>query len=217
MQEGRPKSPLSAMLPLLLMMMMVLIMFQFMSIIGPAVNFILAPAIGFNGKYPILTILLAALLMAGIGGIIRFFSTDLKHAAKSKQIMTAFNKEMREARMTHDMSKLKKLNKALPEIQEMQQEAAGGGGMKTMLLTMLPSFLIFIWLFWYFTGGVSYAYFDVPWASHVGLSDSFGTGICMFPAWLLVFFPMSLPLGALITKVFSLVGTSKWWESRHKK
>jgi uncharacterized membrane protein (DUF106 family) len=105
----------------------------------------------------------------------------------------------------------------------MQQEAAGGGGMKMMIWSLLLTIPIFFWMFWYFgtaeTGGaeqLSYAYFDVPWASHVGLSEHFGQGCCMMPAWLLVFFPISISLGALITKVFSLVGTSKRWESRHK-
>jgi uncharacterized membrane protein (DUF106 family) len=85
-----------------------------------------------------------------------------------------------------------------------------------MLITISLSIPIFIWLFWYFSGGVAYAYFDVPWASHVDLNQLFGASICQFPAWILVFFPLSFPLGALITKVFSLAGTSKWWESRHK-
>ncbi|HIH97852.1 MAG TPA: DUF106 domain-containing protein [Thermoplasmata archaeon] len=223
MQEGKPKGPMSAMLPLMVVMILVLVLFQFINIIGPAINLILGPIIGFDGRYPLLTCLIAALLMAGLGGIIRFFSTDLKQSAQSKRVMQAFQKEMREAKMTHDMSKIKKLNKAMPEIQGMQQEsmASSGGGTKTMVLSMAITIPIFMWLLWYIgmygMETFSYVYFDVPWASHVALDAQFGAGPCAFPAWLIVFLPLSIALGGSITKIFSLIGLSDWWTSKHKK
>jgi uncharacterized membrane protein (DUF106 family) len=234
-QQGAA-NPMKAMLPLLVSLMVIMIMWPFMGPIGNAVNYVLGPVIGFGGRYPLLTILLAAIIMSFITNLVRFFSTDLIRSGKAREIMRAYNLEMREAKMTHDMSRLKKLYRSGPEIQKMQQEMMGqaGGGTITTVLSMMLSIPIFLWLFWFFGNPLvvgmdthlAYPYFDVPWGSHIPVHSSvteyvsmpgFMQSCCGWPTWLLVFIPLSFGFGTGINKVFNLISTTKWWQERKSK
>ena len=85
------------------------------SAFGTAVGYGLEPS-GLFRPSPIVTLVLVGLLMAGLTILVRHFFTDYVEQARSQKIVTAFNKELREARKENNSFKTKKLMAEQPKI-----------------------------------------------------------------------------------------------------
>ena len=77
--------------------------------LGGLVGLALEPIIGLDGTAPVLTLVLAGIIMTGLTTILRHFFTDYVAQAKSQKIVSAFNKEFRQANLENNLYKIKKL------------------------------------------------------------------------------------------------------------
>ena len=64
--------------------------------LGALVGLFMEPIIGFHGKYPLITLFLASIIMAAFSTTVTMWHTDLVEQARVQKIMSAFNKELRE-------------------------------------------------------------------------------------------------------------------------
>jgi uncharacterized membrane protein (DUF106 family) len=151
------------------------------------VGWILDPLIGFNGTYPILTLLCAGIIMTGISTLLRHFNTDWVETARSQKIMGVFNKELRKAQMNQNANKIKKLKEIQPEMMQKQMKTSKSQ-MKLMPVTMLIVIPIFAWIGWYFIPGLSSKIISVPWAFNVSL-----TSVTVLWHWILLYSMFSIP------------------------
>ena len=89
------------------MMLLMLLMFIMLFIFGDpnirvwiaiTLHSIFYPVIGFNGNFPILTIILAGVIVVFLSSFFQNLFMDWKKMAKAKQITKAFQDEIRKAR-----------------------------------------------------------------------------------------------------------------------
>jgi len=158
----------STMLLLLLFMVMILfIMPTIGPILGVYFGYALEPAIGFGGKFPVMTLFFSGLIVVTLSSLLTNFFTDWKKMGESQEIQKAFQKEMMGARKKGDTNKIKKLTKMQPEIMKRQTEASGGM-MKPMIFLIIFIFPIFMWLRG-FLAELPYYSFSAPWTNNVSL------------------------------------------------
>ncbi len=164
--------------------------------LGQAVGFVLMPLIGFNHQFPIPTLFLAGVIMTGLTVVLRHFFTDYVGMAESQKITTAFNKELRQARVENNKYKLKKLTDMQPQILKRSMDMSSAQ-MKLMPLTMLAVIPIFAWLAVFMGGiaGLPQSFIDVPWAQNVNLN-----GITVLPNWVLLYSLISIPFGQILLR-----------------
>src|SRR5437879_7418294 len=105
----------------------------------------LAPAIGFGGAYPTLTILLAGILTTTISSVIRDHYTNWVKMARTQKVMASGRREQMEAMRKGQTTKLAKLKEAqqgfLKDTMEMQTTP-----LKSMAWTLFLFIVIFTWL-----------------------------------------------------------------------
>jgi uncharacterized membrane protein (DUF106 family) len=168
----------------------------------------LDPAIGFGGRWPVLTILLAGTLMVLLTTVIRHFTTDWLEQARISAYMRSFNQELVKARKDNNTYKIKKLQDRQPEVLRMQQEMSAKQ-MRTMPLTMIVVVPLFAWLF-LFLERLDYWWYSAPWNPRI---DMFGTTV--FPHYILLYMALSIPLGALVQKAMKYASWKERWQRRH--
>lgn len=163
--------------------------------LGALIGVPLEPVVGFGGHMPILTLLLTGLLMSFFSIIVRHFFVDWVGQARSQRIASAFQKEMREARVSNNTYKLKKLMELQPQIMA-QSLKSSQTQLKLMPVTMLVVIPIFAWLanFVYIT--IPSQSFSVPWAFNADMTSS-----NVLPNWVLLYSLLTLPFGQVLTRV----------------
>lgn len=176
--------------------------------IGRWVGVALDPVFGFDGRWPVLTILLAGTLMVLATTLIRHFTTDWLEQARISAYMRSFNKELMAARKENNTYKMKKLQDRQPEVLKMQQEMSAKQ-MRTMPVTMIVVVPLFAWLF-LFLEDLDYWWYSAPWNPQV---DMFGTTV--FPHYILLYMALSIPLGALVQKAMKYASWKERWQRRH--
>lgn len=176
--------------------------------VGRWVGYGLDPAIGFGGRWPVLTILLAGTVMVLATTVIRHFTTDWLEQARNTAYMRSFNKELMQARKDNNTYKMKKLQDRQPEVLRMQQEMSMKQ-MRTMPLTMIIVVPLFAWLL-LFLERLDYWWYSAPWNPSV---DMFGTTV--FPHYILLYLALSIPLGALVQKAMKYASWKERWQRRH--
>jgi len=183
--------------------------------IGHYTGFVLNPLIGFGGRYPVLTILLAAVITTLATTAIRHFTTDWLNTARMHAYMRAFNKELMAARKENNTYKLKKLTDKQPEVMAKQQELTSKQ-LKTMPITMLIFMPIFAWL-WEFLSALDYHYFTAPWNPHVDLFTTNGIlfGTSVLQHWILLSSVLAIPLGSLVGRAMKYWAWKERWQKRH--
>jgi uncharacterized membrane protein (DUF106 family) len=202
----------STMLLLLLFMVMILfIMPTIGPILGVYFGYALEPAIGFGGKFPVMTLFFSGLIVVTLSSLLTNFFTDWKKMGESQEIQRAFQKEMMEARKKGDANKIKKLTKMQPEIMKRQTEASGGM-MKPMIFLIIFIFPIFMWLRG-FLGELPYYSFTAPWANNVSL---FSKPI-LFQAWLWLYLIFSMVFGQLLRAGFKYISWTDRWRDFKKR
>ena len=166
--------------------------------LGKIIGFGLWPLVGFGGHEPVLTLLFTGLLMSFFSIIIRHLFVDWVGQARNQRIASAFQKELREARISNNTYKLKKLTELQPQIMA-QSLKASQTQLKLMPVTMLVVIPIFAWLanFIYIdVSSIASTSFSVPWAFDASLKSS-----SILPNWVLLYSLVTLPFGQVLTRV----------------
>jgi uncharacterized membrane protein (DUF106 family) len=163
--------------------------------LGKLVGVPLTPLVGFGGHEPILTLLLTGLLMSFFSITVRHLFSDWIEQARNARITSAFQKELREARISNNTYKLKKLTELQPQIMA-QSLKASQTQLKLMPVTMLVIIPIFAWLANFVYLDLQSTTFSVPWSFNADMKHS-----NVLPNWILLYSLLTLPFGQVLTRV----------------
>lgn len=177
--------------------------------LGHWVGLVMNPLIGFDGRYPVLTIMVAGTIMVLATTLVRHFTTDWLEQARIQSYMRSFTKELSAARKENNTYKMKKLQDRQPEVLAKQQEVQAKQ-MKTMPFTMIIVIPLFAWLF-EFLVGLDYWWYSAPWNPRV---DMWRVAF-LFPNYILLYMTLSIPLGALVQKAMKYASWKERWQRRH--
>ena len=200
-QQGQPDMPaMPSMMPMLVMMFLILILYAFDGSdhkIGTVLDYGLH-FIDMGGEMPIVTLFIVGAIMASLSAVLRSFFTDMIEQAKNQQIMSAFNKELRQARLENNSFKIKKLTEMQPQMMAKNMENSNKM-MKSMPFTMIVIIPLFLWVRYFIDVTVREAgnlTFSVPWATL-----DLDTTIWFMPAWILVYTMISIPFGQIVNRL----------------
>jgi len=201
---------------LILMLLMFVMLFIFGDpgislLISTSLNTVFYPLIGFGGNFPVLTLVLAGIIVVFLSSFFQNLFTDWKKMGESQEITKAFQKEMSAARKEGNTNRVNKLMKMQPEIMKRQTEASSGM-MKPMLFLFLFIVPIFMWLR-FFLGGLEYYYFTVPWDASVSLFSK----PLLWQAWLWLYLIFSMVVGQVIRQGLKWISWSDWWKETKPK
>jgi len=177
-----------------LFMMYIMITPSLRAGLGKLVGIPLAPLIGFDGQYAMLTLLFAGLLTSIFTISVRHLFVDWVGQARTQRITSAFQKEMREARLSNNTYKLKKLQELQPQILS-QSMKSSQTQLKLMPVTMMVVIPIFAWLATFIYADMPSTAFAVPWALNTDLVNS-----NIFPNWIILYSLLTLPFGQVFTR-----------------
>lgn len=160
--------------------------------------------IDFGGQFPVVTLMLMGSIMILLSSGLRTLMTDMIEQRKAQEFNSAFQKELRQARMENNRYKLKKLTDMQPQIMAKTMESSNQM-MKIMPYTMFIVVPIFLWVRYFVDVTVRAAdnlFINIPWAMEgaTGGIDLMAT-IGFIPAWVLVYSLVSIPLGQIIMRV----------------
>jgi len=168
-------------------------------VIGKTLN-IVFQFIDFGGQYPVVTLMIMGSIMILLSSGIRTLMTDTLEQQKAQAFTSAFNKELRQARLENNMYKVKKLTEMQPIMMQKSMESSNQM-MKSMPYTMLIVVPIFLWVRYFVDitlGNAGTQVISVPWAMNaITLTDVYW----FLPAWILVYSLVSIPLGQIIMRV----------------
>jgi uncharacterized membrane protein (DUF106 family) len=187
-----PAMPKGTMIGMFVMLIIMMVVMQFREPIGEGLNYGLH-VIDFSGEFPVLTLVIAGLIMITISTIIRTLMTDFVTQAKNQKIQSDFNKEMRQAKIGNNLFKLKKLQEEQPKIMANSMKSSTQM-MKIMPITMAVVIPIYAWV-WYFIGNTvpdDLLIVAMPWGT-VNLGDT----LWVIPVWIVIYTMISLPIGQL--------------------
>ena len=199
-QEQAPPMSSRTMIGMLLVLVIMMIVMMFRSQIGEALDFVFK-YIAFDGEYPVLTLVIAGIVMITVSSVVRSLLTDPVKMAKNQQIQRDFNQEFRQARIENNLFKMKKLQEMQPQIMAMSMEQSTSQ-MKSMPITMVFLMPVYAWV-WYFlqTGGVYFdtsPLVDLPWATGFDLNT---TLLGFFPSWIIIYTLVSMPIGQIESRL----------------
>jgi len=203
------------------MLLLMLLLFVMILIFGDAnirnlvalsLNSVFAPLVGFNGTNPLLTIVLAGIIVVFLSSFFTHLFTNWKAMGQAQEASKAFNKEITKARKEGNTNRLQKLMKMQPQIMRMTTQSSGGM-MKSMFFLFIFIAPIFIWLTYFLGSNVHYSYFTVPWGGGISLFDR--TSIIM-SNWFLLYMIFSFLAGQLIRQGFKWISWSNWWQNMRK-
>jgi len=197
----------------MMLFLVLMMLFLFTGIGGPlgaAFGSVLEPVIGFEGQYPVLTIVLAGIIVVTLSGSLTNFFTDWKKMGEMQQTQKAFSAEMQKARREGNTNKVNKLMKMQPELMKKQQEASSGS-MKSMLFLFIFIWPIFIWLRT-FLAGLSHYAFTTPWAHSVSLIPEPANKFIM-QNWLWLYLIFSIVIGQVIRQGLKYISWTDWWKN----
>ncbi len=200
-EDEKPKQATSPMLMMMVFLMMMLIMLDpnVRKGIGNALNPVMTPVLGFDLKFPVITLFLAGLMSLTFSTLVRHFTTDWMEIAKIQKIQSEFNKEMKDARLSNNAAKLAKLQEKQPEIMKMSMKLSSNQ-FRIMPVTMIFVIPIFIWLS-VFMNQLPIDTISVPWASKVKLNVG---QVCFFPNWIVLYSLLSIPFSQVFQRVLKL-------------
>jgi len=213
MEKRKNMGQANQMLLLLLLMFVMLFIFGdpgISSFIAISLNSFFYPLIGFNGTYPLLTIVIAGTFVVFLSSFFQNLFTDWKKMGESQEITRSFQKEITNARKEGNTNKVNKLMKMQPDIMKRQTEASSGM-MKPMFFLFVFIVPIFMWLR-FFLGNLYYYYFTVPWGSTISLFDRF-----LWQYWLWLYLIFSMVIGQVIRQGLKWISWSDWWKETRKK
>lgn len=163
---------------------------------GGLLGLVLEPLVGFDGNYPVLTLVITGSLMIAFSTLVRDLFIDWVDMAETQKKTSAFQKELMDAKKANKTTKVKKMEKIQPEISKLQMKTFKPQ-IKSMALTMLVIISIFGWL-WTFLEGLQNDVFSVPWALNANFLKMQSLGPIPFPQWIGVYMLLSIPLGQVL-------------------
>jgi uncharacterized membrane protein (DUF106 family) len=203
------------------MLLLMLLLFVMILIFGDAnirntialfLNSVFAPLIGFNGANPLLTIVLAGIIVVFLSSFFTHLFTNWKAMGQAQEASKAFNKEITKARKEGNSNRVQKLMKMQPQIMRMTTQSSGGM-MKSMFFLFIFIAPIFIWLTYFLGNVVYYSYFTVPWGDGVSL---FGRSAVIISNWFFLYMIFSFLAGQLIRQGLKWISWSTWWQNTRK-
>lgn len=211
-EEGQPSEetvqppPMGGLLITMLFMFYIILNEDLRNGMGFLAADILEPAIGFDHKYPILTFLLAGVLMISITTVIRHILIDWEKVADIQTKMAAYNKEIGEARRSGNNARINKLMALQPQVMVLQSEMMSNQ-MRPMMFTMLIAMPIIFWLCFgegNFVERMDHKVLSLPWEPNYSLTDK----LWFLPHSILVYSALSLPFGQVLLRGLKLVSLS---------
>ncbi|AKA47789.1 hypothetical protein IX51_00355 [uncultured archaeon] len=201
-QEGMKKGLQTQMLYMLSFFVYIIILSNttLRTAIGNALDVVFSPLIGFNFDLPVLTLLLAGILIGVVTSIPRYFFTDWLKMGKAQNRMKAFSKTMREAYKSGQKDRIQKLRKMQMDV-TMEQQQVSMNTMKPLMIFSVVTYLIFIWLF-SFIANLPYAIVAFPWNWNVNLNTHFYAYIYY---WIIIYFLAVMVVGYFVTMVIKYV------------
>lgn len=202
-------STTSFILPFLILFVIIFIISQsnVRAFIAKTMDVILYPLVGFDAKFPILTIALSGIIMITLSSIFTNIFTDWKSMARAQEVAKYFQEELRKARQKRDDERIKQLMKLHPKILQLHSQSSVGMG-KQMVFILIFITPIFIWLF-YFLQRVSYLYFSTPWSDMISLTDR---NFIVISNWFLFYLIFSAVVGQIIRQILKYLKVSGWWQ-----
>jgi uncharacterized membrane protein (DUF106 family) len=202
---------------LVLMLLLFVMIFIFgdaniRNVVALSLNSAFAPLIGFSGANPLLTIVLAGIIVVFLSSFFTHIFTNWKAMGQAQEASKAFNKEITKARKEGNTNRIQKLMKMQPQIMKMTTQSSGGM-MKSMFFLFIFIAPIFIWLTYFLGSLVHYSFFTVPWANGISL---FGRDSFIMSNWFLLYMIFSFLAGQLIRQGFKWVSWSNWWQNLRK-
>ncbi len=213
-QEQAPPMSSKTMIGMMLVLVIMMVVMMFRAQIGQALD-VVFKHIAFDGQYPVLTLIIAGLIMITVSTIVRSLMSDPIKMARNQQIQSDFNKEFRQARIENNLFKMKKLQEMQPQIMAMSMEASTQQ-MKTMPVTMIFLLPVYAWV-WYFLladptmgNGVDPVYFslenpplaDIPWSMGYDLNTYL---LGFFPSWIVIYTMVSMPIGQIENRLIRYI------------
>lgn len=196
--QPMPRGTMIGMLGVLVIMMVVMV---WREQIGHALNYVFK-YIDFDGKYPVLTLMIAGIVMITLSTVIRSFLSDPISQAKAQHVQSEYNTEMRNARIENNLYKLKKLQEIQPQMMQASMEQSTKM-MKLMPVTMLFVIPIYAWIFYFVTftmgGDTTPLYINMPWGQANLMDNLMG----FMPQWIVIYTLISLPIGQLENKLIN--------------
>jgi uncharacterized membrane protein (DUF106 family) len=204
---GRPQRPEFGSQLVMLMAFMVAIVVLFdnnlRQTLGNIVGIGLMPLVGFGGDYPVITLVCTGLIMTFFSVTVRHFFIDWVAMARNQRMMSAFQKEMREARTTNNTFKLKKLTEIQPQMTA-QSLKSTQAQFKLMPMTMIVIIPIFAWLSNFVSQDLSSTIFSVPWEFNADMKNS-----NVLPNWILLYSLVTIPFGQVLQRTLKFFSFSK--------
>lgn len=182
-----PKGMMVAMLGSMVIMFIVI---GFRDQIGSALNGVFH-FIDFGGQQPVITLVIAGLIMITVSTVIRVALTDQIGPAMSQYKQKKFNEGYRQARLDNNLNRMKKFEAMQPKIMEATQKQSSSM-MMTMPLTMLFTIPVYAWVYYFVSHTLpqDLSTIAMPWGT-LGLHDT----IIMVPAWIIIYTLISIPIG----------------------
>lgn len=203
------------MLLLMLLLFVMILIFgdaNIRNVIAFSLNSAFAPLIGFGGANPLITIVLAGVIVVFLSSFFTHLFTNWKAMGQAQEASKAFNKEITKARKEGNTNRLQKLMKMQPQIMKMTTQSSGGM-MKSMFFLFIFIAPIFIWLTYFLGSIVHYSFFTVPWGNGVSL---FERASFIMSNWFLLYMIFSFLAGQLIRQGLKWISWSNWWQNMRK-
>ncbi len=200
----------SQMLMIMMLFMTMFIMFDpgLRTAVGNMAGFILGPLIGFNGQYPVATVMLAGVCMVTFSTLVRHYFIDWVSAAEKQTKMKDFNKTLRDARMSRNDAEVKRLMKKQAEMTK-DTMASTFDQMKPMMFTMIFLIATFAYI-GTFIGTLSNATLSVPWSANVNMNATLSSWTCcMFNNWIFLYMLISISMAQVVQRVLKWYTFSK--------
>lgn len=201
--ENMPMPDMKGMWTMLIMMMMIMVLYWIDGsehVIGKLLNYVFQ-FLDFNGEWPVVTLMLAGTVMIVISTIIRTLMMDTISQQRSQAYSTAFNKELRQARLDNNTYKLKKLMEMQPMVMAKTMESSNKM-MKTMPVTMIIVIPMFLWVRYFVSvtmNGMSLI--SVPWSMISAGAGVDLNAVYVLPAWILIYSLISIPIGQIVMRL----------------
>ncbi len=163
---------------------------------------ILEPFIGFGGRYPVITVLLAGLVTTTASSVLRHIFTPWMRMAKMNATMGSIRKAQMEAFRKQNTSRVQKLRARQSEIMVEYQDVQFVP-LKLMAYTMFFFVVIFTWLRLFVDETLAVQgnlYFAVPWSFNAHL-----LGVYVFPSWILLYSLLAIPFGQVVQRVLKYI------------
>ena len=214
MAESSAPAPQMGQLTWMLISLMAIIgVMMFREQVGWALNFVFERLIGFGGNFVVPTLMLAGIIMIGSSTIIRTLMMDTMAQAKNSKVMSAFNAELRQARIENNLYKIKKLTEQQKVMMSKSMESSMKM-MKTLPITMIIVIPIFAWVGFFLSGApsmgigpvASSTVIHVPWAWDVNIAES----LWKFPMWIFIYTLITIPFGQLVSRLI------RWYQYKKR-